>query len=279
MHRRQHWPWYITLWYSVQGIYGVPSCVVSKILWDPPPWKRQACVHTGILTHADLGARVCDLIKRRILAFFFFFGSSKLVVCCLIPEHVICTEMPSAVRAALCDCVWPVFQLSRVGLFSPSTHAGLPGARMQPRDVLIRDPQRVGAAEIHQRRVNLHVFCSHFNCDRELSFGNSLSAWEKALLPFKWKKVGGLETRKKRVTEADARSSPVGEVRLLHSSWWQETLRWDSYKIWDQHLGQKGWNPLWKRIQKKSPWSSQFNVLPYLFCVVTQYAWASVSHS
>jgi len=77
MHRRQHWPWYITLWYSVQGIYGVPSCVVSKILWDPPPWKRQACVHTGILTHADLGARVCDLIKRRILAFFFFFWKQQ----------------------------------------------------------------------------------------------------------------------------------------------------------------------------------------------------------
>lgn len=44
-------------------------------------------------------------------------------------------------------------------------------------------------AEVYQRHVNLHVFCSHFNCDKELSLGNSLSAWEKALLPFDSREV------------------------------------------------------------------------------------------
>lgn len=175
----------------------VPSCVVSKILWDAPPWKRQACAHTGIFAHADLGTRVCDLIKRRILAFFFFFCKQQTGG--LLPNsrtrHL--HGKAECRQSSPLWFVWPVFQLSRVGLFSPSTHAGLPGARMQPRDVLIHDPQGVRAAEIHQRRVNPHVFCSHFNCDRELSLGNSLWAWEKALLPFNWKKVGCLETRKK----------------------------------------------------------------------------------
>lgn len=74
------------------------------------------------------------------------------------------------------------------------------------RDVLIHDPQRVGAAELYQRRVNLHVSRLHCNCDK-LSLGNSLSAWEKALLPFNRRKVvveflSG-DQEKKRVTEAD----------------------------------------------------------------------------
>lgn len=94
---------------------------------------------------------------------------------------------------------------------------------MPLRDFLIRDPQRVEAAEVYQRHVNLCVFCSHFNCDKDLSLGNSLSAWEKALLPFNLKEVvveflfGDLKKKSDR-GEADMSSSPVGEAWLLHSS-------------------------------------------------------------
>lgn len=81
------------------------------------------------------------------------------------------------------SCV-PVDTLSLLVVVFPAT-------RRQSRDVLICDPQRVRAAEVYQSDVNLSVFCSHFNGDKELSFGNSLSAWKKAFLPFKGKEVVG----------------------------------------------------------------------------------------
>lgn len=77
------------------------------------------------------------------------------------------------------------------------------------------NPAEGGAAEVSGRLVSFHVFCSHFNCDKELSLGNSLSAWEKALLPFSLKKVvveflfGDL---RKRVTEAGMRYSLAEEA-------------------------------------------------------------------
>lgn len=69
----------------------------------------------------------------------------------------------------------------------------LPVARRQPRGVFIHDPQRVGAAGIHQRLVNPHVFCSHFNCDKESSLGNSQAVLSlgKGLFAFQLENGGG----------------------------------------------------------------------------------------
>lgn len=60
------------------------------------------------------------------------------------------------------------------------------------------------------------------------------------------------------------------EMRVLQNM--RPTLRTKGMKPFVKLLCERG-------SRKKSPWSSQFTVLPYLFCIVTQYAWASVSHS
>lgn len=141
-----------------------------------------ACVHTGPLTYARWGAGVCDLIKRRILAHFFLN--------CL-PPNSRARHLDGAFEGHQSGRLWlpvaPVSALPGLPYFLHPlvlVYLGWDAAR----DVLIHDPQRVGAAELHQRRVNLRVSRLHCNCDK-LSLGNSLSAWEKALLPFNRRKV------------------------------------------------------------------------------------------
>ena len=137
-------------------------------------------------------------------------GGSCELPGCLQPERVIWTEIPW--HHPSCRPSWscPHFS-SLVSTYCPCPCAGLPVTRMQPRDILIH------VAEVQQRRVNLLVFRSRFNCDKALSLGNSLPAGGEASLPFSLKEVV-LEflfgDQKKQVTEAEVRSSPAEESGL-----------------------------------------------------------------
>lgn len=144
----------------------------------------------------------------------------------------------------------PCFSSPVFGLFAPFACDGLPVTRVQPWECFNPWPAEGQGGWGYQRHVNLHVFCSHFNCDKELSLGNSFSAWEKALLPFDSREVVVdflFRDQEERMTGADMWYSPVGVAGHQHSSLTTgQTLKWNSYKIGDQPLesGRKCWVPL-----------------------------------
>lgn len=141
--------------------------------------------------------------------------ASCLVVCCVTPGSVTWIEISKHRPRVACDPTFPVSRPFCIQLilfvhlcwFLPINQATAQGH-------FNLWPLRDWAAEVYQSDVNPSVFCSHFNGDQELSFGNSFSAWEKALLPFNVNEVvvEFLLGDQKRVTEADVHHSPVGEA-------------------------------------------------------------------
>lgn len=118
-------------------------------------------------------------------------------------------------------------------------------------------PAEGGTAAVLGRHVSFHVFCSYFNCDKELSLGNSLSAWEKGLLGFQLEKGCGRifvwrpekENDRSRHAMLPSRRSRALAFIIMTG----DTSKWNSYKIWDQHLasGRKWWDHFCKPLVKE----------------------------
>lgn len=101
------------------------------------------CTHTR-----GLWTRVCDL---KWLCVAVATG------CRMIPESVIGMEISEHHQSWVCDCMSPVFlPFSVRRILSAHSWWFLPTTRLEPRDILICDPQRVRAGEIYQSDGN---FC------------------------------------------------------------------------------------------------------------------------
>lgn len=92
-------------------------------------------------------------------------------------------------------------------------------------------------SEVYQKPGNFSVFRSHFHSDRELSLGDSLSAWEKAPLP---KRGGdGISVWRPEKESVGGRSATLFSRRSRASAsviTTGDTVKCSSYKIGDQHL-------------------------------------------
>lgn len=151
-------------------------------------------------------------------------GSSQLSGCLLRDSRICHLDWNLQAPSQSCLCFSPpVFQL----ILSVCLWWFFTCNQATAQGLLISDPQRVRAAEVYQSDVNLSVFCSHFNGDKELSFGNRLSAWRKAFLPFKGKEVvggGSFVWRPEKSDRGRHTTLPNRRSRLQHLSSWQETL-------------------------------------------------------